>query len=1158
MDKKVGKLLAMVGLVGAIGVCGVLIYRSIRGPASPTSQRQDRRRGQQARRRPRRAAQGKRKQPARARGRNVSSAAGIKERKIPHARVVKKKSRKTWETALKRRADAIAIRKDVHVALLTGISKKEPSRRILSALLTELSADDKIHLVERELIDKVLAEQRLSYAGLVNPKTRLKTGKLLSADVMVLFKQVQLPTVKISEKERVDLTTKLPEAKLLRAVDKPSPIYRISAVEGVTGVVLCSTIMAETTLGAEIQLVVNMVRNAVQKANAGAKGRHYISSAGFRVSKGGWRFKGLGSALEALVLNDLSQLPKVVVLERRGVSVLAREEALTGADLNMFPSALLFGVRLTPSKDKQELKLTVLLKTYRGGQRTKESFSADSTDVQRMRRGVLELIAKRLKMGAVKPVPLPSLVEADIFLEEARSSIRQGDFPAALSGVDAALSLDDSAEIRDKAEYILSEFVYYYGRRGKRKKGYDDLPWREELLPDVLKLGKRHFVLQSRSLAPGKPMPTHSFIRQCSNTCLRDVALRSAEGWPEWLELQRLHRDAAARILARYQAAKNKEKRLTYHSVASQIRYCKYWTEDPEEWQRLLDQQFAALASNPFEQGQDKDQAGTWEFELSLARAVRWFHRFDYWFRDWQGRFKEPGADLVEAKRLEWASKQQSPIIRLAASEALLRRMRGTSGARPYARQVLECFTKFFPIEHPVHALAQYVFPREGVEIALHAIRRDKEELQRYGQLILAPMLADDKLHVLVEWYWGFDYWIEGLAEHGEAPKAEKLNNQAIALLKARIGADNYPEHLDLRKLSPAARARYSTWWRAKRMVKGLKERQMKLAAITGSEIAREDPVPPRQWGIFEMRKLELDSLSFCGLREKRRLRAPSRQKTKIEIAGTRVVVYDGHRKPLASAALPPDIDTTEIRDGVRLGSLNWRKVSPTGKASYYLEAKGETVQLSFTGDPTQFPLRYYPDGSLVRGNRCLKGLGATTMLGDPCDDEVWLLRPKRGNRTSAGWCEATAGYLSKSNEAYQQLHSGLMATHKAFYDRRYKRRADLRAKNYQQALKYFNRAIKLKSSEVRFYLARSSAHYLMKNYAEAITDASKAIKLRPNLLDAYYNRSLARYGQRKYDKAARDMTKAKKIGPAGREIEEWLKRIKGAQNPGTPAGKTP
>lgn len=58
-------------------------------------------------------------------------------------------------------------------------------RELAGMLSNELAATGKFRVIERDKIDKVLAEQDLSAAGRVNKATRVKTGKLTGAKYLV-------------------------------------------------------------------------------------------------------------------------------------------------------------------------------------------------------------------------------------------------------------------------------------------------------------------------------------------------------------------------------------------------------------------------------------------------------------------------------------------------------------------------------------------------------------------------------------------------------------------------------------------------------------------------------------------------------------------------------------------------------------------------------------------------------------------------------------------------------------------------------------------------------------------------------------------------------------------------------------------------------------
>jgi TolB-like protein len=68
----------------------------------------------------------------------------------------------------------------------TGLTEYDPFAEGFSDLLTAALSDyDNIHVVERQVLNQVMKEQKLSLTDLIRPDTALRVGKLLKADAIM-------------------------------------------------------------------------------------------------------------------------------------------------------------------------------------------------------------------------------------------------------------------------------------------------------------------------------------------------------------------------------------------------------------------------------------------------------------------------------------------------------------------------------------------------------------------------------------------------------------------------------------------------------------------------------------------------------------------------------------------------------------------------------------------------------------------------------------------------------------------------------------------------------------------------------------------------------------------------------------------------------------
>ena len=86
--------------------------------------------------------------------------------------------------------------------------------------------------------------------------------------------------------------------------------------------------------------------------------------------------------------------------------------------------------------------------------------------------------------------------------------------------------------------------------------------------------------------------------------------------------------------------------------------------------------------------------------------------------------------------------------------------------------------------------------------------------------------------------------------------------------------------------------------------------------------------------------------------------------------------------------------------------------------------------------------------------------------------------------------------------------------------------------KDYQGAIKNFNKAIRINPNYAEAYLKRGNSHYLLTNKQSAIEDYKQAIKINPNYAEAYNNWGDVCYEQGDYQIAIEDYNRAIEINP--------------------------
>jgi tetratricopeptide (TPR) repeat protein len=91
----------------------------------------------------------------------------------------------------------------------------------------------------------------------------------------------------------------------------------------------------------------------------------------------------------------------------------------------------------------------------------------------------------------------------------------------------------------------------------------------------------------------------------------------------------------------------------------------------------------------------------------------------------------------------------------------------------------------------------------------------------------------------------------------------------------------------------------------------------------------------------------------------------------------------------------------------------------------------------------------------------------------------------------------------------------------------------DSQSGRYDQALKAFDQALKLKPKDPALITFKGIVYYAKGNNAQALKEFETALKINPNFARAYYQRGMVYQSQEKYRQAIEDITKAKRMGYA-------------------------
>lgn len=102
-----------------------------------------------------------------------------------------------------------------------------------------------------------------------------------------------------------------------------------------------------------------------------------------------------------------------------------------------------------------------------------------------------------------------------------------------------------------------------------------------------------------------------------------------------------------------------------------------------------------------------------------------------------------------------------------------------------------------------------------------------------------------------------------------------------------------------------------------------------------------------------------------------------------------------------------------------------------------------------------------------------------------------------------------------------------------------------LRAKDYDQALESYTRALNLNPKNTAAYFNRALVYLKQFKYRKAAEDCDKAILLQPDYTKVYHRRALAYMELKEYEKALEDLKKVLETDPENQEANEKLKKCR-------------
>lgn len=320
------------------------------------------------------------------------------------------------------RAEARAA---VKVAVLPGDGQRAPKAGVVELLTVELSKQPQIEILDREQIDRILREQKLSATGLMERSTAIRGGKLLRVDGFLFV-------------ERFNITR--------------DAGYRLQLVEARTGLVVGSQFLDAGLVEKDVGAALRKLAPSLAWLTLPEKRRRYIGLLGFSADPRREDLRSPPDALAAILARELGRSPDIAIVDREHVAKLQAEKELTGVDRELARSTYLIEGQVRPAPDAPgSLDIHAVARPLRG---------RDALAVLTVRCSESGLVGAGTQLAreilkqinAAPPVPseaIPASEEAKWFRERAKriqACSAYADFEPSVPALECAYAFDPTPE----------------------------------------------------------------------------------------------------------------------------------------------------------------------------------------------------------------------------------------------------------------------------------------------------------------------------------------------------------------------------------------------------------------------------------------------------------------------------------------------------------------------------------------------------------------------------------------------------------------------------------------------------------------------------------------------------------------------------------------
>lgn len=377
-------------------------------------------------------------------------------------------------------ASAPAVARGVTRVALVSLDGKDAIRNVLDLAEAELGSQTKIEILERRQIERVLSEQKLSLAGLVEADQIVAAGKLLSVD---LFAVVETDP---GGKEVLGLLVFQAQSGV-RLWDAPLPA-------------------GDTKQAA--RAVATGIQQAVEKSRSAPREMKPLCLLGVRNADLPRELDSLCESVGLMLERRLLGSPSIVVLERKRLDHLNREKSLPGeaSQKELLASLYLLELEVSRAKKGAGLRAHALVTDSKGKKLADVAAQTDKMNAAELVEPLLQEVLRALRAAPAREAGDRNR-ESNRFVREAQLLWSHKLWRQGLQAMECSHAL--APDNRDISA-LLAEYLLYYAVAQVDPRGVNVLSWGSykrnpivvdaPILTTALKLAERGIELQHTDL----------------------------------------------------------------------------------------------------------------------------------------------------------------------------------------------------------------------------------------------------------------------------------------------------------------------------------------------------------------------------------------------------------------------------------------------------------------------------------------------------------------------------------------------------------------------------------------------------------------------------------------------------------------------------------